>query len=60
MHSEEHRDAFRRNHPEKSAIVEHVLERNESHDIDWTNVRVIDRAIGMKERKLREALMICD
>ena len=46
------------NHPEKSAIAEHVLERNGSHDIDWHNVRVIDRATGMKERKVREAFAI--
>ena len=44
VRSKEHRDAIRLDHPEKSAIAEHVLERNGSHDIDWTNVRVIDRA----------------
>ena len=58
VRSKEHRDAVRLNHPEKSAIAEHVLERNGSHDIDWTNVRVIDRAAGMKERKVREAFAI--
>ena len=58
VRSKEHRDAIRLNHPEKSAIAEHVLERNGSHDIDWTNVRVIDRAAGMKERKVREAFAI--
>ena len=45
----------------KSAIAEHVLERNGSHDIDWHNVRVIDGATGMKERKVlkvREAFAI--
>ena len=58
VRSKEHRDAFRLNHPEKSAVAEHVLERNGSYDIDWTNVRVIDRATGMKERKVREAFLI--
>ena len=43
---------------EKSANAEHVLERNGSHDIDWRIVRVIDRATGMKERKVREAFAI--
>ena len=37
---------------------EHVLERNGSHDIDWTNVRVTERATGMKERKVRHAFAI--
>ena len=58
VRTKEHRDAIRLNHPEKSAIAEHVLERNGSHDIDWHNVRVIDRATGMKERKVREAFAI--
>ena len=58
VRTKEHRDAFRLNHPEKSAIAEHVLQRNGSHDIDWHNVRVIDRATGMKERKVREAFAI--
>ena len=31
---------------------------NGSHDIDWTNVRVIGRATGMKEQKVREAFAI--
>ena len=56
--TKEHRDAIRLNHPEKSAIAEHVLERNGSHDIDWHNVRGIDRATGMKERKVQEAFAI--
>ena len=54
----EHREAIRLNHPEKSAIAKHVLARNGSLDIDWTNVRVIDRATGMKEQKVREAFAI--
>ena len=58
VRTKEHRDAIRLNHPEKSAIAEHVLERNGSHDIDWHNVRVIDRATGMKEQKVREAFAI--
>ena len=58
VRSKEHRDAIRLNHPEKSAIAEHVLERNGSHDIDWTNVRMIYRATGMKERKVQEAFAI--
>ena len=45
VRTNEHRDAIRRNHPEKSAIAEHVLERNGSHDIDWHNVRVIASAM---------------
>ena len=40
------------------SIAEHVLERNGSHDIDWINVSVIDRATRMKEWKVREALAI--
>ena len=52
VRSKEHRDAIRLNHPEKSAITEHVLGRNGSHDINGTNVRVIDRATGMKERNV--------
>ena len=41
VQSKEHWDAIRLNHPEKSAIAEHALERNGSHDIDWTNIFVI-------------------
>ena len=58
VRSKEHRDTIRLFHPEKPAIAEHVLERNGSHAIDWTNVRVIDRATGMKERKVREDLRL--
>ena len=58
VRTKEHRDAIRLNHPEKSAIAEHVLERIGSHDIDWHNVRVIDRATGVRERKVREAFAI--
>ena len=59
VRSKENRDAIRLKHPQKSAIAaEHDLERNGSHDTDWTNVRVIDRATGMKERKVREEFAI--
>ena len=58
VRTKEHQDAIRLNYPEKSAITEHVPERNGSHEIDWQNVRVIDRATGMKGRKVREAFAI--
>ena len=56
--AEQYRDAIRLNHPEKSAIAEHVLERNGSHDRNWHSVHVIDRATGMRERKVQEAFAI--
>ena len=60
VRAKDHRDAIPLDHREKSAIAEHVLERNESHDIDWHKVRVIARATGMKERKLQQAFAITE
>ena len=54
----EHKDATRLAHTEKSAIAQHVHEQAEPHDIDWQSWRVIDRARGQTERKVREALHI--
>ena len=51
-------NATRTGHTTKSAIAEHVYEKNEPHDIDWSSFKVIDRGRRTRERKLREAFHI--
>ena len=43
---------------EKSAVAEHVHNQEEPHEIDWGSVRIIDRAQGRTERKIRESVAI--
>ena len=56
----EHRDAIRLDHPEKSAVAEHVLDSNneEPHEIKWSEVTILDHAKHTRERKIREAFQI--
>ena len=57
VRANDHWDAIRFNHSEKSAIAaEHVLKRNSSHDIDWTSLKVIDIASEKTERKVEKHL----
>ena len=42
----------------KSAIAEHIYEKNEPHDIDWSSFKVINWGRRTRERKLREAFHI--
>ena len=43
---------------EKSAVAEHVYNQEEPREIDWGSVRIIDRAQGRTERKIRESVAI--
>ena len=51
-------NATRRGQTTKSAIAEHVYEKNEPCDIDWFSFKVIDRERRTGERKLREAIHV--
>ena len=51
VRKKEHVNATR---TEKSAIAEHVYEKNEPHDIDWSSFKVIDRQGKEDERKETE------
>ena len=56
----EHRDAIRLDHPEKSAVAEHVLDckNDQPHEIKWSEVTVLDHATHTRERKIRESFQI--
>ena len=51
-------DAVRKGDWQKSAVAEHILQNETSHDIDWTSLKVIDRARKTRERRNREAIHI--
>ena len=56
----EHRDAIRLAQCTKSAITDHVLseEHTQPHEIDWQSVRILGRAQGTTERRMKEAMLI--
>ena len=54
----EHSDAIRLGQCSKSAIAEHVHDQQSPHEMDWSSLRVIDRACQQRERKVREAFHI--
>ena len=55
----EHQDATRLGQCPKSAVAEHVHSQlEEIHEIDWSTMKVIDRARRTTERRVREALHI--
>ena len=56
----EHRDAIRLAQCTKSAVADHVLseEHSQPHEIDWQSVRILDRAQGTTERRMKEAMLI--
>ena len=58
IRKKEHVKATRTGQTTKSAIAEHVYEKNEPHDIDWSSFKVIDRGRRTRERKLKEAFHI--
>ena len=57
VRKKEHSDAIRLGHCSKSAIAEHVHDHF-PHEVDWSTLRVIDRACRQSERKVREAFHI--
>ena len=54
----EHSAAIRLGQCSKSAISEHVHDQQSPHEMDWSSLRVIDRACQQRERKVREAFHI--
>ena len=56
----EHRDAIRLAQCAKSAVADHVLseEHSQPHEIDWQSVRILGRAQGTTERRMKEAMLI--
>ena len=56
----EHRDAIRLAQCTKSAVADHVLseEHSQPHEIDWQSVRILGRAQGTTERRMKEAMLI--
>ena len=44
----------------KSAVADHVLseEHSQPHEIDWQSVRILGRAQGTTERRMKEAMLI--
>ena len=55
---QEHKVAIRLGQTTKSAVAEHVHSSAESHEIDWENVNIVDRAKNTRERRIREAFHI--
>ena len=58
VRKKENCDAIRLERVERSAVAEHVHAGLEPHEIDWQNLKLIDRASWKRERKVREALHI--
>ena len=55
----EHRDAIWLAQCTKSAVADHVLseEHSQPHEIDWQSVRILGRAQGTAERRMKEAIL---
>ena len=58
IREKEHRDAVRLGQCAKSAVAEHVHSSVVPHEVDWSNLQVLDRAGRKMERKIREAFHI--
>ena len=56
----EHRDAIPLAQCTKSAVADHVLseEHSQPHEIGWQSVRILGRAQGTTERRMKEAMLI--
>ena len=54
----ENQDAIYLRQSIKSAVAEHVYMYVESHEIDWENKNIVDRAKNTRERRIREAFHI--
>ena len=54
---QEHKVAIRLGQTTKLAVAEHVHTSAESHEIDWENINIVDRANHTRER-IREAFHI--
>ena len=57
VRTKEHQDAIRLGQGVRSAIALHIHDQP-SHEMDWSSLRVIDRARFQNERRIREALHI--
>ena len=55
---QEHKVAIRLGQTTKSAVAEHVHTSAESHEIDWENINIVDRAKNTRERRIGEAFHI--
>ena len=54
-----HKGAIRLDRSEKSALAQHAHDQPFTHVIGWSAVEVIDTARQTKERKIQDALPIC-
>ena len=39
-------------------VAEHVYKQTPPHEIDWNNIKIIDRVVRRTERKIRESYAI--
>ena len=53
----EHQAACKYVHYDKSSVAEHAW-KDGDHQINWDDVDIIDRAQGMTERRVKEAIYI--
>ena len=58
VRKKEHQSAVRLADFSKSAIAEHVHSEDPVHEVEWSSMKVIDRAGKKIERKVREAMPI--
>jgi hypothetical protein len=52
----EHMRYIRLHQPQKSAVAEHSV--NTGHQIDFSNITILDRTLGYMERIMKEAIHI--
>ena len=51
VREKEHREAVRLANQEKPAVAEHVYKQITPHEIDWNNIKILDRAVRLGKQR---------